>query len=100
MAQAETQERTTIGLQKENAVTTSWLELVVNFAWLFGWLGLGVAVVTAFMSPPRIVLQAGGSVLIEGVDFRVVLGSLFLMGFRTVLQGWNWLRRNFKSILR
>jgi hypothetical protein len=52
------------------------------------------------MSPPRIVLQAGGSVLIEGVDFRVVLGSLFLMGFRTVFQGWNWLRRNAKTILR
>jgi len=99
MTQTETQERTTIGLQKENEGSVSWLELVVSFAWLLGWLGLGIAVVTAFMSPPRIVVQAGGGVLIEGVDFRVVLGSLFLMGFRTVFQGWNWLRKNARMIL-
>ncbi len=97
MAQTETEERTTIGLRKEDSGSSLGefaVKYAVNLAWLIGFLGLGISVVTAFTSPPVIVVQAGGSVLIEGVDFRVVLGSLFLMGFRTILQGLNWLRRN------
>jgi hypothetical protein len=65
MAQAEKQERTTIGLRKGNAATVSELELVMNLAWLFGWLGLGIAVVTAFASPPVIVFQARGFIIIR-----------------------------------
>ena len=102
MTQTETQERTTISLPKEDS--ESLLEFVLkyagDFAWLIGWLGLGIAVITAFNSPPRIVVQAGGSVLIEGVDFRIVLGSLLLMGFRTIFQGLIWLGKNAKSIFR
>jgi hypothetical protein len=102
MSQAETQERTTISLPKERTTSTLELRLLVigNLAWLLGWLGIGVAFVTALTSYARIVFEAGarGSVIIMGVDFRWVLGSLFLMGFRTIIQGLIWLRRNARSL--
>jgi hypothetical protein len=101
MAQTETQERTTISLPKEDSesLVKFVLRYAGDFAWLIGWLGLGIAVITAFNSPPTIVAQVRGSIIIEGVDFRVVLGSLFLMGLRTIFQGLIWLGKNAKSLL-
>lgn len=103
MSQAETQERTTVGLQKDasqDSLVQYVLKYGVDFAWLIGWLGLGIAFVTALNSPSVIVVQAGGSVLIEGVDFRVVVGSIFLMGFRTILPGLIWVWNRFEQVRR
>jgi hypothetical protein len=104
MAQTETQTRTTISLPTENELSKLELRLQIvgNLTWLLGWLGLGIAVVTALRSPPQIIYQggAGGSVIIEGVDFRFLLGTTFLMGFRTIIQGLIWLGKNAKSVIR
>ena len=102
MAQTETQERTTIGLRQEDVPSKLVLQLQIigNAAWLLGWLGLGIALITAIRSPPQIVYQAGGSVIIEGVDFRFLLGTTFLMGFRTIIQGLIWFERKAKSTYR
>src|SRR3989442_448369 len=103
MAQTETRERTTIALpRKEEAASTLILRLQIigSLAVLLGWLGLGIALITAIRSPPQIVYQAGGSVIIEGVDFRFVLGTTFLMGFKTIIQGLIWVVRNAKLKLR
>jgi hypothetical protein len=104
MAQTETQDRTTISLPKQETTSKLILRLQIigNLTWLLGWLGLGIAVITALNTPARIVYQAGpgGSVIIEGVDFRFLLGTTFLMGFKTIIQGLIWVGKNAKSIFR
>jgi hypothetical protein len=74
---------------------TQLLELAGATAWIFGFAIIGFAVVTAYMTPARIVEYAGpnGALTIKGVEFRQILLGFFLMGFRTVIQGALWLKR-------
>ncbi len=87
----KTQETRAISLEGQRKVAM--LELIVDLAWIVGFAGIGIAVVTAFTSPPRIELFPDGRVIVQGVNFRILVTSLFLTGFRTAYQGLNWLRK-------
>jgi hypothetical protein len=92
----ESQETRTVSFQKEEQISGArLLELIGALAWLTGFVIIGIAVVTAYTTPARIVEYAGsnGALTIQGVEFRQILAGIFLMGFRTIVQGALWLKK-------
>lgn len=65
-------------------------ELIVDLAWIAGFVIIGIGVVQAFSNPAVIVEYANGTLTIQGVTFRYFLAGIFLMSWRTgyqILQG-------------